>query len=926
MKKKSNYFITILIVVIFIIISSFTKIIDFVTDYKWFRELGYTKTFFTKLFAQLKIGVPTFVVVFFLIMLYFITIKKNYYKLGNITVDKKNEKRFNGILGVISAIISLFVARVFAGDLWFTILQFLNSTDYGTKDPIFNKDISFYIFKLPLISIIVNLLLSLAFLLIILTVVFYFTLLAIRRPQSENSNVFEFNDFNNTKDRYRQVSKKIFNTALIQIAAIGFSIFIIIAINYVLKTYYLVYSPRGVAYGASYTDVHVTLILYKIMAAVAAISSIGVLIGLIKRKVKIALAGPILLIAIGLIGNIATGVVQKFVVEPDEISKEQEYLKYNIELTQKAYGLDDVTNKEYSVEQNLTKEDILNNPETIENIKINDYRPAIKVYNQLQAMRLYYQFNDIDVDRYIIDGKYTQVFLSARELDQEKLNDQAKTWINKHLKYTHGYGFVLSPVNSVTSEGQPRMLVKNIPPLTDTDLKIERPEIYFGESTDDYVILNTDEEEFDYPQGEDNAYTIYEGDAGIKLNGINKLLFAIRERSFKLLVSDNINSDSRIAIYRNINERVRKIASFIEYDSDPYLVLNQDNGKLYWIIDGYTMSNRYPYSQPYTYMGSEINYIRNSVKVVIDAYNGDVKYYIFDENDPIIMTYKKIFPDLFLDKDELPDGLKTHIRYPITYFNIQANIYKEYHMDNPRVFYNMEDAWDIAKEKYLEGIQNVEPSYLMFKLPDEEKAEFLLTIPYTPKTKQNMTSLLVARNDGDNYGKLFIYKFPKNKTIDGPMIIESKIDQDSEISPQLSLWSQKGSAVLRGNIMVVPVENSLLYVEPIYIQADNENSLPEVKRVIVAYKDNIVMEESLEEALNKIFGIIEEPEIPEEPDIDIEITDDNIKEIIKQANDLFNKAKEASQKGNWAEYGEYLEKLEDVLNKLNSFYDSEVTE
>ncbi|KPU27556.1 hypothetical protein TR13x_05615 [Caloranaerobacter sp. TR13] len=910
-----GYIIGIAIILALVLISSFSSIINFITDYLWFKELGYTKTFFTKLRTQFTIGIPTFILLTLLLVFYFKSIKKSYYKIAGIIPNKAGERRLNSVLWAVSALISLYISSIFAGNLWFTILKFINSNNFNINDPIFNKDISFYIFKLPLLSEIINLLLLLCFILIILTAVFYLILITIRRPGIYNEDEFYDGPVRNINSLF---SKRIFKVALFQIGLIGLVIFIVIGLNFILKSYGILYSTRGKVYGASFTDVHISLWIYRIMAFISVISAIGFFIGIIRKKVRLALTGPVVLIIFSMIGSIVSGLFQQFIVEPNEISKEEKYFTYNIEYTQKAYGLENVKEMNFNVEQNLTRDDLINNKETIKNIRINDYRPINQVYNQLQGIRQYYRFNDIDIDRYYINGEYTQVFLAARELDQEKLSNQAKTWINQHLKYTHGYGLTLSPVNSVTPEGQPKLLIKDIPPVTETDLKIERPEIYFGELTNDYIIVNTDEKEFDYPIGENNQEAIYQGLAGIKLSGINRLLFAIREGSFKLILSSDINSDSRIIINRNIIDRVKKIAPFIIYDSDPYLVINQEDGKLYWIIDGYTVSSRYPYSQPYR--DSNINYIRNSVKVVIDAYNGTTKYYVFDEDDPIIMTYKNIFSDLFLDKDQMPKGLKEHVRYPQLLFDIQAEVYKLYHINNPVVFYNKEDVWDIAKEKYMSNVKEAESNYVMFKLPDEEKAEFLLTVPYTPATKPNMTALFVARNDGDNYGKLFIYKFPKSKTVDGLMMIESRIDQDSNISPQLTLWSQKGSIVLRGNLLVVPIENSLLYVEPIYLQADNENSLPEVKRVIVAYKNKIVMEETLDEALTKIFGQIDREEDKNGviDNVDINISDGNLTEIIKKANEIFNKAKEASQKGDWAKYGEYLNKLENILNSLNN--------
>lgn len=928
MKKKRIYIASAIVVLLLILVGSFSTILDFVTDYKWFQELGYTKTFLTKLSTQFKIGLPTFVIVFIIIFSYIMFIKRRYYKETDVQASTNVEKWLNMALGLVSGLISMFVSSTFARNLWFAVLQFIEKTSFNIKDPIFSKDLSFYMFALPLFKEIIGLLFLVIVMMVLLSIGLYFVMLTSRilpEDKFDKQTIFDKDGRPLGGKIGNILNKKLIRNVFFPVGLLGSLFFVILAINYSLSGYELLYSARGVAYGAGFTDVNITLWVYRAMAVASLLSAIVFLYGVIKRDMKRALIGPAIIIVVLVLGNLGSTVVQRFIVEPDEISKEQKYLEYNMEYTQDAYGLQDVEERDFPVDQLLTKEDLIKNEDTIENIRINDYRPIKQVYNQLQAIRLYYNFNSVDIDRYNIDGKYTQVFLSARELNQKNL--QTKTWINKHLKYTHGYGVALSPVNSITSDGQPELLIKNIPPVTDVDLEIERPEIYFGESTNDYIVVNTDEKEFDYPEGSDNKQTMYEGNAGIELGGINRLLYAIKEKSYKMLISNNINSDSRIVKHRNINERIRKIAPFIEYDENPYIVMNQEDGKLYWIIDGYTASERYPYSKPFS-EESDINYIRNSVKVVVDAYNGDVNYYVFDEEDPIIETYRKIFPDLFLDKSEMPEGLLAHTKYPTTIFNIQAEVYKDYHVDNPMVFYNEEDLWDIAQEKYMGSVQNVEPIYQMFRLPDVEKFEFLLTIPYTPKTKPNMTSLLVARNDGDDYGRLLIYKFPKGKTIQGPMMIESRIDQNTDISEQLTLWSQEGSTVLRGNVIIVPVENSLLYVEPIYLEADNENSFPEVKRVVVAFKDKMIMERSLEEALAKIFGETDEG-VEESPEEDVEkkpeeaeeeteeIKDGETDKLIKQASELFDKAKKASQEGNWGDYGKYIEELEKILNRLD---------
>lgn len=915
--KKRHYIIPLVIVLILIFISSFNTIINFITDYQWFRELGLTDTFLKRLKTQITIGIPTFILLLVTIYFYFRFIKKKHYKASEIDNKENNDKWLNRGFLIISFFLSSIISRIFINNLWFNILQFTNRTSFNLNDPIFNRDISFYVFILPLLKSVIGLLFFLIIVLLILTFIIYVLLFSFRRSEY---NMYEDEGLFNIRRVPRFINRKALKNAAFQLGILGSSVFLVLGLNYWLNSYELLYSPKGVIFGAGFTDVNVTLWVYRIMAVASLIYAIILLISIRRKSFKKAIIGIGILFAISIIGGIGSGLVQRFIVEPNEISREEKYIKHHIEYTQKAYGLDDVEEREFPVSQNLTKEDLLRNEDIVNNIRINDYLPITQTYNQLQAIRLYYTFNDVDIDRYIIDGKYTQAFLSARELDQQNL--QTKTWINKHLKYTHGYGIVLSPVNAVTASGQPDLLIKNIPPVSDSDLVIERPEIYFGEATNDYIIVNTDEMEFDYPEGSDNKHTMYEGEAGIELKGLNRILYAIKERNYKILVSSNINPDSRIVMYRNIMERVNKIAPFIEYDEDPYIVLNQDDGKLYWIIDGYTVTDKYPYSQPFS-EETNINYIRNSVKVVIDAYNGTTKYYVFDQYDPIVQTYKKIFPDLFIDGSEMPQGLLNHVRYPQTLFDIQSEVYRIYHVDNPMVFYNEEDLWDIALEKYMSEELQVESNYVMFKLPDEDNVEFLLTVPYTPRTKPNMTSFFVARNDGENYGKLFLYKFPKGITVDGPMMVESRIDQNTDISEEFTLWSQQGSRVLRGNMVIVPIESSLLYVEPIYLESDSENSLPEMKRVVVSFGDKIVMRESLKGALEDIFGTIDEvqEELPPSEEIkEREEGDRDIQELVNRANELFNSAKEALRNGNWADYGKYIEELEEVLSHMESIF------
>ncbi|MCI7679063.1 MAG: UPF0182 family protein, partial [Clostridiales bacterium] len=607
-------------------------------------------------------------------------------------------------------------------------------------------------------------------------------------------------------------------------------------------------------------------------------------------------------------------IVQNLVVSPDELNKESKYLSRNIEYTQYAYDLDDVTTKNFAADENLTSADISDNKATISNIRINDYTPVKTFYNQTQSIRQYYTFNDVDVDRYQINGALTQTYLSTREIDESKISD---TWLNRHIKYTHGYGLTLSKVNTVTASGQPDVLVKNIPPESSiNEIDIKQPRIYFGELTNDYSLVDTSEDEFDYPDGSENKYTKYTGAAGIKLNPFARLMFAIRENSLKLLVSTNLNSDSRIIIYRNVEERVQKIMPYLSYEDDPYAVTA--NGRIYWIVDAYTTSSYYPYSEPYSGTTGTTNYIRNSIKVVVDAYNGDVNYYIVDKSDPIAKTYKKIYPALFKDFDQMPTELQSHIRYPNALFQVQSDIYSRYHMSNVKVFYQNEDQWDIAKEIYGTKVQQMTPNYYIINLPGEKDAEFISSIPFTPKGKQNMTALMIARNDGDNYGKLVLYQFPKSKTIYGPRQVEAMIDQNTKISQDFSLWSSAGSKYSRGNLFVIPIKDSLLYVEPVYLEA-SDSSIPEVKRVIVVYGDKISYEATLGDALSELFGSSGGADKSDNVKKDSSSDGSRLtrSDYIKKAQEAYDNAQDALKDGDWSAYGKYMDQLSDYLEKLS---------
>ncbi|HML36892.1 MAG TPA: UPF0182 family protein [Bacillota bacterium] len=957
--EKKKWGLGVIIVILLVIVACFGGLVTFITDYLWFKELGYTSVFFKQLFTQLEIGIPSFVVITVLAYFYLRVLKRGYYKrIDTVDTPAVSEKALNRISLGLGAIFGILVTLATVTRLWFQILKFANSSSFGIKDPIYQLDVSFYIFKLEFITQLTGIAIGIIIAFAALTLIYYFLLVSMRRPKifeeqaqteytaGDDGQSYRTNNFGNAfggifgdafgkfgqnfnggqgfggsggapkpkKQFDKENLKELVHIASRQLIVLGVLFFLMVGCNFFLRQYQLLYSHTGVLYGAGFTDINVTLWVYRALIVLSVAAAIGFAMGIKRKSYKMVFTVPVIMIIIGAVGTGAALLVQNLVVSPDEINKESPYLKNNIAFTNYAYDLQNVTVKNFPATNDLTKQDIANNMGTIQNIRINDFEPAKKFYNQTQAIRLYYQFNDVDVDRYTVNGEYTQTYLSAREIDETKIRQE---WINKHLKYTHGYGITLSRVDKVTASGQPDMLVDSIPPVSDAkEIKIDRPEIYFGELTNDYILTNTDEQEFDYSSsGEDNNYATYKGNAGIKLNVFNRALFAIREQSLKLLVSTNIDSNSKIVINRNIMNRVQKIMPFLTYDKDPYIVTV--DGKLYWIIDAYTTSSYYPYSEPFNPATSNVNYVRNSVKVVIDTYNGATNYYLVNDQDPIANTYAKIYPKLFKTFDQMPASLQKHIRYPNAMFEIQANVYKRYHMKDVKVFYQGEDLWEISNE--ILGTKEVPmtPQYYIMKLPGESDVEFINSIPYTPTGKRNMTGLLVARNDGEHYGELVLYQMPKDIFVDGPMQIESQIDQSPEISKEFSLWNSAGSTYIRGNLFVIPIEDSLVYVEPVYLEASNTGSLPEVKRVIVSYGNRIAYEPTLGEALDSLFGSgTGTPLTPGEAVNPEETGALSTDELIRLANEAYENAVSAQKSGDWAAYGQYWNQLKDYLTRL----------
>ncbi len=977
MKKKKHIGFRAVLVIILLIIVGAIALDDLITDIIWYREMGYLSVFLTELRVKFMLGIPMFIVVMLISMLMLKALKASFLKKSGMELpDKESKKRVRVIGTVLSGAFSLFLTLMTISTLWFEILQYLNSVDFGIDDPLFSKDISFYIFKLDfldgLASNAIAIIVSIA---IMITLYYIFLAGFSKSPQvevyedaesareaGEDEGVDDLNDRlkkmfgahvdipgSGARKAARGKGKALLDVASKEIIILGVLFFLGIAATFYLRQFSLLYGPGGVSYGAGFADVTVTLNVYRAMIALSIAAAIALVIAIKKRSVKLGLLFPALMIIVSIVSQGAAAAVQNLVVSPDELNKESPYIANTIKYTRLAYNLQDIRVEDFTAEGDIDKTDVLNNMETFSNIRINDFDPAEQFYNQTQSIRSYYKFNDVDVDRYYVNDEYTQVFLSAREIDQDRVDD---TWLIKHLKYTHGYGITLSRVDKITASGQPDMLISGIPPISEVpEIRVSRPEIYYGESTDTYVITNTGESEFDYPSGETNVYCNYDGTGGIRLTPLNRALFALKERNLKMLISTNIGSDSRIHIYRNIVTRIKKIAPFLALNDDPYVVV--EDGKIYWIVDAYTYSTKYPYSEPYD-SREGVNYLRNSVKIVVDAYNGDVNFYISDESDPIVQSLRKIYPSLLKDLDQMPAALRNHLQYPNMLFNIQAYVYTRYHMTNVEVFYQSEDLWSIASEQYGQSTKQMEPNYFIMKLPGEDSAEFVSTIPYTPSGKANLTGILMARQDGEDYGQLVLYRMPKYRTIYGPSQVEAQINQDAEISKEFSLWNNSGSSYLRGNMFVIPVEDELLYVEPIYLEAST-GSLPEVKRVVMYYGDQLAYEPTLAECLDKLFGagagdplktakpIItghqmaeelaraaeeaanqpQQPEQGEQPEVSpgvqplpVDTDGADISELAALANEAYENALKAMSEGDFVSYAQYIELMAKYVQQM----------
>jgi uncharacterized protein len=889
------------IIVLGILLSTST-FVTLLTDWFWFQEVGlsslFVKTLWTKVLCFLIAGVGAGVVVYLNLALAQFLSKKPHVAASYSVMQFAQSFAIIPLLRFLIPIAALFVAFTvgsWGGSLWEMFLKFKSAVPFGSLDQLFGKDIGFYVFALPFFRSV------------------YFGIAAIIGICLAGCLfIYIIRQQCGIEGRRIAVSPGARAHLLILIGLLVGSGFFF----YQLKMFGMVNAGGHIVNGAGFAEIHYYIPILKLMRVVSLAAAGLIFCNIWMRTLKFAIAGVIFIIAGDVLGKGASQAVQKFIVAPNEVTKETPFIRWSIKNTRAAYNLDKIEARQFSPGDNLTKELLKKNDLTVKNIRLWEQAPLLTTYSQLQEIRTYYKFLDVDNDRYQINGELRQVMLSPRELVSSNL--PSRIWINERLSYTHGYGLCLGPVNSVTPEGLPDFFIKNIPPESNTSITVTRPEIYFGETPSGYVIVNNKSKEFDYPSGNDNVYTTYKGSGGVTMGGLfKKLLFVLRFKELKILLSTDISSSSRIMYNRQIMARVNEAIPFLLYDSDPFMVIGAD-GRLVWMIDGYTSSNAYPYSAQVSELG---NYIRNSVKVTIDAYNGTLHFYIADPADPIIATYSRIFPGVFSSLSQMPPDLRAHIRYPQTLFGIQARVYSLYHMTDPQVFYNKEDMWKIPESVSEGSAETMVPYYTIMKLAEVGKSEeFILMAPFSPAKKENMIAWFAARCDEPNYGKLLVFEFPKQTLVYGPQQIESRINQDPEISKALTLWNQGGSRVIRGSLLVIPVEQSLIYVQPLYIAAQS-GGVPELKRVIVAFGNNIAMEENLEKSLATIFGASVQavpPSSQQSATSQVTAPQQDIKTLIAEAGRLYEIGQQELKKGNWAGYGAAMQKVERAIKELGT--------
>jgi uncharacterized protein len=886
------------------------SLVGFYTNWLWFSEVGYQQVFATILRAQ-----GTLFVIVFAVAALWLTfnlrlalravghIRPVFTTRDGLEVTLPGQQQLRTIALGAATILAVLIG-LFASNRWETWLAWRNAVEFGQADPILGRDVSYYVFSLPFLQLVRGL----AQTLVILAALAAGGLYLLSGSLSSGFPA-------------RLTMSPAARRHLAGLAAV---FLLLLAFGAWLSRSEQLVRGSTLIYGASYADVNGRMPAALVLTVASAIGAgLALLQAFSRRNWPIPVAvGLYLAVSIG--GEIYSTMLQRFVVTPNEQAREAPYIQHNIEATRRAFALDRVEEREISGDALLTRDDIANNAPTLENVRLWDHQPLLETFGQIQEIRTYYDFVSVDNDRYAIDGRLRQVMLSGRELNSNSLPN--RTWVNERLTFTHGYGLTLGPVNQVTREGLPVLFVRDLPPQTIPELPIEEPSIYFGELSNDYVIVRTTTREFHYPRGDDNVFTQYDGEGGTSLGSLwRKLIFALRFRAYQIVLSNDINDESRILFNRDIRTRVRTLAPFLSFDQDPYLVVA--DRRLFWIYDAYTVSGRYPYASPAV---GNVNYIRNSVKFVIDAYHGTTTAYLSDAQDPIAATYARIFPDMFKPLEEMPAALRQHVRYPEDIFAIQSSVFATYHMTQPSVFYNREDQWQIPAIESSGEAQPMQPYYTIMRLPGEAEPEFIQMLPFTPRNRDNLAAWLVARSDGEHYGRLRVFEFPKQKLVFGPRQVVARISQDQTIAPQITLWNQQGSEVIWGTLMVIPIEESLIYVRPLYLRAQG-GRIPELTRVIVAYNNQIVMEPTLEAALARLFGGAAQPPQPETEQVRRNVPDAQpasattplpngdalaLDDLAATARGHYEAAIAAQRAGDWGRYGDELRRLGEVLEKM----------
>jgi uncharacterized protein len=898
--------------VVALVVLAAPQLVRYYTDWLWFGEVGFRQVFGTILRTQSLLFASAFIasLVWFAINVRIAVAtmgdrRPTFVTREGLEVQLPGREQIQRLALAALTIVAGLIGLYAAGQ-WNVWLLFRNAGTFGQSDPVLGFDVGFYVFGLPFWQQ----LRGMAQVLVVLAALVAGGLYVVSGSLAST--------FGTRFSATRAV--RVHLSVLVAI------FFVLLATGAWLRRAEHLLEPTALIFGGSYADVMGRMPASLLLAAVCIVGAVlAVVQAYTTRNWPIPVAiGLYVAIAVG--GEVYSSVVQRFIVAPNEQTREEPYIQYNIDATRRAFALDGVEERELSGDALLTAADISRNAETLENVRLWDHQPLLETFGQIQEIRTYYEFAAVDNDRYRIDGKMRQVMLSARELNSASLPN--RNWINERLTFTHGYGLTLGPVNEVTSEGLPVLFVRDLPPVTTPGFTIDEPSLYFGEISSDYAIVKTRTREFHYPRGDDNVFKEYAGKGGVPLSSFwRKLLFAFRFGAYQMVLSDDISTESRIIFNRNIGTRVRAIAPFLDFDRDPYLVLAE--GRLFWIYDAYTTSARYPYSAPVT---NRVNYIRNSVKFVIDAYDGTTTAYLSDTRDPIAAAYARVFPGLFAPMDRMPAAIREHVRYPEDIFALQARMYATYHMTQPAVFYNREDQWEVPAIDEGGEARPMQPYYTIMRLPGEKDAEFIQMLPYTPRRRDNLAAWLVARSDGEHYGKLRVFEFPKQKLVFGPRQVVARISQDQTISPQITLWNQQGSQVIWGTLMVIPVEESLIYVRPLYLKASG-GRIPELTRVIVAYQNQIVMEDTLEEGLARIFATRGGAAAPVVPPTSTQTAAPGtpaapaaaaaapsapaaLGALAGEARAQYERALAAQRAGDWAKYGEEIRALGQTLERM----------